>query len=207
MKRLFALTLLFIIGVSARTSWTDQDFDHAIHAEEELECELCHPVTPPGNNWQAPMPDREVCLDCHDDSDLGPLDARPSSHQGDFLYDHQVHGRNTTQDCSLCHLNQESCTICHHGENVDFLTHDRNWRYFHAISYYRRTVDCFSCHDPEVSCQSCHAENGALPVSHLQPNWSMPEFHGQQAKIDLDSCINCHSGSDPVCSDCHGPLE
>jgi hypothetical protein len=32
-------------------------------------------------------------------------------------------------------------------------------------------------------------------------------FHGEEAKIDLGTCVQCHGGSEPNCIQCHGELD
>ena len=208
MKRLLILAtigFLAALPMLLNTTWAGLLFDHATHAEMELECGDCHPVLVVDPNWQASMPDREGCLDCHDDEDLPPMPPYPSSHRDDYRWQHQFAARaESWDDCILCHRNSEGCTMCHHGENVDFLTHDRNWRFHHPITYYKDLNNCYTCHDPRTYCQDCHQAHNAQPVNHYFSNWTSPQYHGAEARVDLTTCLQCHNGPDPVCRTCHG---
>ncbi len=177
-------------------------FDHATHAEQELDCDHCHVLPEPSPDWTASMPDRGICLECHDAEEIGPETAAPSTHLGDYRHGHQFDARSGA-DCATCHAQEESCTMCHHGENVDFLAHDRNWRYFHAMTNYKGVEDCNACHQTQSFCNDCHVAEGVRPGSHLVSGWTAPDLHGAEAKLDLAGCIDCHGGPEPVCRNCH----
>ena len=204
MKTLLTVTVLCAGALTLHAAWGALFFDHPTHAEEDLDCTYCHPVIELGPNWQATMPDREVCLDCHDDEELPPLPPYPSSHRENYRYEHQFAGRTDGESCVLCHRNSEQCTVCHHGENVDFIVHDRNWAYQHPLTFYKGTEECTVCHEPRGFCQDCHLENGIRPGNHFYSEWTRPDYHGSEARIDLTTCLQCHDGPAPVCATCHG---
>lgn len=201
MKNFLAFTMcgvcLFIFGATLG----EPTFDHAIHEEQELACEECHLPPPSSPHWEAAMPDRQICLDCHDEEDLPATAAQPTSHIADYRHEHQFDGRATGGDCALCHRNSEKCSICHHGENVDFLVHDRNWRFTHALTRFKGTEDCAACHNTRSFCQDCHLQNGIKPGNHFVAGWTT--IHAEEARLDLTTCIQCHGGPEPVCKDCH----
>jgi hypothetical protein len=207
MKKLLTIVIVGTVACVIQVTRGDLLFDHATHAEQDLECGYCHATVVPGPDWEAPMPDRDVCLDCHDDDELPPLPAYPATHKENYRYQHQFDARADGGDCALCHRNSEKCTVCHHGENVDFIVHDRNWAFHHPLTFYKGTEECTVCHEPRGFCQDCHLEYGVRPGNHFYTQWPSPAFHGEEAKIDLTTCIQCHDGPDPVCTDCHGSLE
>jgi hypothetical protein len=204
MKTLLTVAVITGCAMTLHVAWSALNFDHTIHAEQELDCDECHQQAAPGPNWEAPMPEREVCLDCHDDEELPPLPPHPASHGSNYRYEHQFVARADADQCVLCHRNSEVCTVCHHGENVDYIVHDRNWAFQHPLTFYKGIVECTACHDVHSFCQDCHTQYGALPANHYYALWPTGAYHGSEAKIDLTTCLQCHDGPAPVCVDCHG---
>lgn len=182
-------------------------FDHDIHTvDAELECVTCHPGMAGGLPHLALMPEASICLECHDEDVLVSLPEHPTSHAGDYRHQHQFDTRSGGTDCTLCHLESEDCSVCHHGENVDFLSHDRNWLYTHAVTGLKGTEDCASCHEVDSYCTGCHVDFGAEPGSHLSSNWAPLSGgrHAVEGRADLGSCMLCHDGLSPaLCSGCH----
>jgi predicted CXXCH cytochrome family protein len=199
--------LLCISSVAVASNSGPLNFDHQPHAEEDLNCADCHQWSQGRSIGRAAMPDRGLCLDCHEDDDLPAIPDFPVSHLENFRFAHQFSARNQGDDCAICHRESESCSVCHHGETVDFIAHDRNWRYNHPLIYYKGTEDCATCHEPRAFCSGCHEENGIRPANHYYTQWTSPLFHGEEAKIDLETCVQCHEGSEPLCIQCHGELD
>ncbi len=216
MKRITFMTaavaaLIMVLGpgaVSAAAATLHYaDFDHAVHADQDLGCADCHNPGSMEPSFKARMPGRDSCLDCHDDADLKPMPPYPTSHSADYRYEHQFDARNDGDDCVVCHRNSEDCIACHHGEKVDYIAHDQNWSYDHPLKFYKGTEECRSCHDTRTYCSDCHLENGIRPGNHYLAQWTSPLYHGEEAKNDLNTCAQCHSGSEPVCMRCHGLLD
>ncbi len=184
-------------------------FDHQVHLEDaEMDCTECHSLAGGGLPRRAALPGPGVCLDCHDEDEnvLVTLPERPSSHWGDFLHGHQYNVRGGDMDCALCHRESEECSMCHHGENVDFLAHDRNWFYTHAMTALKGSEDCASCHDLRSYCTDCHASFGIQPSDHYSAEWVSGSGgrHAMEGRADLGSCILCHEGLPPsLCGGCH----
>ncbi len=183
------------------------DFDHAVHADQDLGCADCHESGYVAPRPRARMPDRAGCLACHEDADLGPMPPYPSTHEADYRYRHQFSARNDGDDCVVCHRNSEDCIACHHGEKVDYIAHDRNWSHDHPLVFYKGTEECAVCHDTRTFCSDCHLENDIRPGNHYLSQWTSALYHGEEAKDDLNTCAQCHSGSEPVCTRCHGLLD
>lgn len=193
-----ALFTLFALPAMA------QEFSHEIHViDSEMACADCHSTA----TRTATMPDRALCLDCHDedegvDATFGPA---PDSHFGDYRHEHQFAVHMGTGDCTLCHRESEDCSRCHQGENVDFLSHDRNHRYLHGLDARMGTEDCFSCHASQDYCNSCHLAEGVKPANHFVEGFVAPGGHTSAAREDIQSCIMCHDGAEPPgkCALCH----
>jgi len=179
-------------------------FDHQVHVEDAgLACEHCHSAEAGGLPQRALMPEPGVCLDCHDEEILVALPEQPSSHAGDFEQLHQFSVRSGGDDCRLCHMESQTCTLCHAGENVDFLAHDRNWLYDHPLAARKGTTDCAACHDVRTECSDCHQQFDVRPGDHFpESTWRFPR-HRDAAREDLITCLTCHDGPDPVCRVCH----
>jgi len=179
-----------------------QEFSHEIHVvENEMSCVECHPAITRG----ATMPKLSVCLDCHDEDIAASYGASPTSHFGDFQHEHQFMARASSGECALCHGQSDDCSFCHHGENVDFLAHDRNHRYLHALDARKGTENCYSCHGSQDYCNGCHLDAGVKPVSHFEEGFGYGVNHALAAEEDLESCVMCHDGPEPPgeCIGCH----
>jgi hypothetical protein len=182
-----------------------QDVLHDIHViDNEMGCAECHPSLTRG----AAMPTTAICLDCHD-ADEGidlTIASSPGSHFGDYRHEHQFMARLSTGECVICHGESETCTSCHHGENVDFLSHNRNHRYSHALDAMNGTEDCYTCHGSQDYCNGCHLAEGVKPASHFESGFGGSGGHTNAARNDIGSCMMCHDGPEvpPSCVLCHG---
>jgi hypothetical protein len=209
MKIILSLTLLTLMVLTVPLALAQTEFDHEVHGDDaEMVCADCHSAKGGGLPHVALMPAGTTCLDCHDEEILSALPERPLSHLGDYRVGHQFDASGSDGDCTLCHLESESCTMCHHGENVDFLAHDRNWLYEHPLISNKGLEDCATCHDTESYCTDCHVGLGIKPANHLAPGWSQPSapggIHADEGRSDLGSCTLCHDGLSPgICAGCH----
>lgn len=209
MLKLTTIMLIILIclgGTALAANSEPLNFDHPQHADEDLNCADCHQWSEGQTIGRAPMPDRALCLECHEDDELPAMPTIPASHLDNFRFAHQFSARNQGDDCAVCHRESDSCTVCHHGEVVDFIAHDRNWAYNHPMNFYKGTEDCQACHEPRSFCNDCHQDNGIRPANHYYTEWNTPAFHGEEAKVDLETCVQCHDGAEPSCIQCHGEL-
>lgn len=203
MRRRTAITIIATLFILAAPALGTATFDHQVHEEDaELSCQDCHIQDDGGIPRAALMPAPSICLDCHEEDILASLPTKPYSHEGDYRHGHQFSAREATGDCALCHRDSEDCTLCHHGENVDFLAHGRNFLYEHALTRLKGVEDCASCHDTRSFCTDCHTQFGVEPGDHQSGNWN-GGGHISAAKEDLNSCLQCHDGPEPVCTTCH----
>ena len=197
------LPLILILSLAAAASALD--FSHEVHVtDSEMECAACHPSF----TTRAVMPEIGACLDCHEPEDVAAaLTPSPLSHFGDYRHEHAFDASANTGDCAFCHSESEECILCHHGENLDFLAHDRNHRYNHALDALKGIEDCMVCHADQSYCNGCHLSEGVKPASHFLGNFSTSTEHSAAAREDIESCILCHGGPTvpPSCSGtaCH----
>lgn len=142
---------------------------------------------------------KNECEDCH--GDLGAL--RPPDHGPEYLHSHQFDARGAADRCESCHRQSELCSDCHEGENVLFLTHDRNYVFTHPLDARKHENDCASCHDVESFCNDCHAREGIAPENHAKDWASGLNRHAVEARRDIAYCAACHSQGEPLCVGCH----
>lgn len=185
-------------------------FSHAKHIEEGTECAECHAgvekkETAAGNH----IPGMDNCMMCHEtpsetegcylchekDYELIPL-----SHNDMWKANHGNFAENGFSDCSMCHTEQY-CTDCHLGENLFGQSHPPDFIMTHSISYMARESDCVSCHGGYDFCIECHMEiNFVKPMTHIG-NWI--SAHADEARMNPDNCVVCHTENDLTCLKCH----
>ncbi len=199
------LLLLLLLATPQALAEETYIFDHQFHTDEaEVDCATCHVESASGSPERGLMPSGTACIECHDEEILSALPELPSSHMGDHRNNHQFMVRGDGKDCVMCHRESESCTLCHHGENVDFVIHDRDFLYSHPLDAKQGIEDCASCHDTQTFCVDCHMGMGIKPGDHFPTgDWLQPSHHGVAGREDLGSCLNCHGGPEPVCKNCH----
>ena len=181
----------------------DRIFPHRMHVEEmEISCRTCHQLSDkPEEESLAPSP--ETCQECHDPEDVAPYFAAGSYHGPDFRHTHQFEARSAGDRCTICHAGSETCTICHQGENLDLLTHPRDYLFLHPEEARQSQTECMSCHQPAGFCTDCHAAEGVRPGNHSVLGWTRGVIHGAEARRDVAYCAACHDEAQPVCLDCH----
>lgn len=185
---------LFLIGLFAATAVAGEEtsvgiyFDHALHAEQDLECDACHEAawtSRLGSDWL--LPEKDTCADCHDvddDESCGMCHVDPEDPVGFAeteskvdLFSHAAHV-GAQMECGGCH-----------GADLAMLAMPAK-------------SECRSCHvtaSDLADCSLCHTEGAEyVPASH-GPMWEA--WHGVEAGHDAQSCANCHAQVD--CQDCH----
>jgi len=196
-------------------------FSHKMHLEvEDTECATCHgSFSNAAADTDSIMvaglgaPGHDVCGACHAETDAASECGQchlelaallPLDHERDYLHTHQFNARETA-NCVACHGQSDNCVQCHHGENIDFLSHNRIWLYEHAQTSMKQFTECATCHDSETFCTPCHQEAGVKPSDHLNAaSWISPgNLHGVEARRDIEQCASCHEDADPLCVSCH----
>lgn len=194
-------------------------FSHAAHIGSGKDCDACHGalVNPSLAEEGKGVPGHALCAECHDGSvqtddceachsalregrlqgfRRDPTLLKPMSHHPGFLHDHQFAVRLDGSGCAECHRQEDFCSSCHQGENVDFLVHERNWLYTHAVAARKNTQDCGACHRLGEDCSDCHAARGIAPGNHYPlerwRNLGTGGLHAAAARRDVSICAACH---------------
>jgi hypothetical protein len=162
---------------------------HAIHAENEVDCETCHPDAWTSTSGRDVLrPSMDLCSDCHDvedDTNCGTCHVSAEEPAGYAQrpvrvarFPHAVHVEGGV-DCAACHALDEA-----------------------SEPTIPAMVTCRSCHATASAlndCRVCHGpEEELVPVSHV-PDWQ--SLHAIEAAWDQASCASCHTQTD--CQECH----
>lgn len=207
-------------------------FSHAQHREGGAECQACHGglLDPALLADGRGAPGHAVCMECHDGvrqadeceachADLregrlhgfrrDPTQLKPMSHHPGFMHSHEFAVRLDGSGCADCHRQEDFCSSCHQGENLDFLVHSRNWEQTHMIAARKNSSDCSSCHRISEDCTECHAARGVAPGDHFPlARWRSAHggLHAQSARRDISICASCHDeggAGTESCTGCH----
>lgn len=163
------------------------------------------------------------CQACH--TDLSHYPIKPVSlfsHQGDYVHVHGREARASQTACATCH-EQTFCADCHASTvptrieikmpektDSDFIHRD-DFLGRHSIEASGDPASCQRCHGQSF-CQNCHARqnlttDGVNPHDPHPPGWSVsgsPQFHGTEARHDINRCASCHDqGPRTNCIGCH----
>jgi hypothetical protein len=155
-------------------------FSHDQHLKQRLKCETCH--TPMGHTG-SPVPDRQICDDCH---------GMPMPHPDDY---ETAHGEDTVvlgdEVCARCHNVYLHCQFCHGVQ----MPHPDQWELKHGEVAWPEMQTCERCHDQEY-CLTCH------PVEMPHPlEWT--KTHGGEVQLQGSAmCNDCHEPQ--LCVACHG---
>jgi len=187
-----AIMLLLLSGAvfSGEDEQTGFEFPHAVHVEGEgLECADCHgAATESTTGADNLMPNRDMCLDCHDAEDLSDFANMPQVTEYSVLFSHKLHAE-AGQECADCHgmvaAKEEVLPLDLPG-----------------------MVDCMDCHEQKLvvnTCESCHLPSEDLrPVTHTLDFIHNHAILARTSTIQKSSgmdCVSCHSQN--FCQDCH----
>ncbi len=197
MKKFWILVLIAGLGGVMVTlvgqDYSDKnafEFSHKQHViEEEIECADCHGAAEQSRSGlDNLLPARSVCLDCHEQEELGNFDRLYAIDTYSEKFSHQQHIA-ADVNCESCHSAVAQKTA--------------------AFPYVLPTmVECMECHEVNavaLACQTCHKPLENLrPISHTR---NFLHNHGDQARmaameVSADmACAVCHSQQ--FCQDCH----
>lgn len=190
-------------------------FSHVKHlALTNGDCAHCHGALLDPNlvGTGKSEPSHALCLTCHDGKQasddctachVNVAELRPRDHGVDYLHTHQFSARGMVEQCEDCHRHSETCSECHTGDNVLFMTHPRNYFFTHAQDARKHDADCASCHEIDTFCNDCHAGQGIEPTNHDDEWVGGANRHATEARRDIMICASCHESGDPVCTNCH----
>ncbi len=192
-------------------------FPHSKHTTQGLTCEKCHAgVAESDNIMEKHLPNMANCTECHDQlaqenycfvcHDKGE-DLKPGDHNLGWKKEHGLASTAADNSCKSCHLDN-MCLDCHRGDNLDREVHPLNFVNNHGLQAKGNKDNCYTCHEELSFCVDCHRQRMVMPRNHSTANWSNTSTgggHARAAKLDMDSCISCHSDAagDPVCVQCH----
>ncbi len=194
-------------------------FSHAKHIQaDKPNCSSCHAGVEKSTNMnEVYLPPMTSCTQCHNNleqqnycqtchakgENLTPMDHQMAS----WKLQHGVESQTNLVNCAACHTTN-ACIECHQGDNLDHKVHGLNYQYRHGIFAKGNKTTCITCHEEASFCNDCHRAQMVMPRSHARANWTNKSNgggHARAAKLDLDSCIACHSENkaQPVCIQCH----
>jgi hypothetical protein len=158
-KLIMTMTLLLTAGVVS--AWA-APFPHQAHLEEyvpDKPCSTCHLA-----DAQSIVPDKSVCLDCHEQVMVDDVTLRqPDTHGPLWALNHEAVAKGSSVDCSACHT-QEYCLECHKAGFGDKMgsfsnnmvnVHRGDFSVSHPLAARANQNLCFSCHESRF-CDECH---------------------------------------------------
>jgi hypothetical protein len=203
--KLILSMVLLAAGVSL--SWASMRFDHRAHVDEYaagMDCATCHL---PGA--KSIVPERKVCLDCHDQ---GVVDATvlggTKTHGPVWPINHRSEAKlNAGLDCAACHQ-QNFCLDCHKAGFADeqgkfgnnmINVHSSDFHVTHPIAARTNPQLCSSCHEQSF-CSDCHTDfrvGRASGPSHRR-SFGIGGVNGDINQIHIGmgpgtDCDQCHS--------------
>lgn len=192
-------------------------FPHTKHVDVAGSCDRCHAgVAVSENIYDRHLPNMASCIGCHKVTDHTDYcfschgqgeNLKPADHQLAWKSQHGIAVQTNKDECKVCHT-ENYCVDCHHGDNLDRKVHALNFVNNHALQARGNKDNCYTCHEEQAFCVDCHRQRMVMPRNHSTANWSNTKTggaHARAAKLDLDSCLGCHSDTqgDPVCILCH----
>lgn len=201
---LILCTALIAFGPHARAA----TYDHAEHdtfssgGEEILKCSICHVA-----GVRTIVPDRKVCLQCHDDKSFIEQVEFPSlkTHGPMWPFNHRQKAEGKYIQCSNCH-EQSYCLDCHkagfadeQGEFTNNMAnvHRSDYHITHPIAARTDPKICASCHENRF-CVDCHNtfNRADLAFSSHRRSWSDLSVSAASHKNFSESeCQVCHPNS------------
>ena len=214
MMRYLLLILIAVFLVASPVA--AKMFDHDAHWRAYTWKEPCSTCHRPGGS--SIVPDREVCLECHDDKDFiaaveysgiethGPLWSLNHGAAARGKNMQAVDGQ-TVYDCAACH-EQKECLACHRAGFADEMgefsnnmvnVHLSEFNVTHPIAARTDPQRCDTCHNARF-CQECHdrfaPEDWAI-LSHRKGWSSLVVGPSGEAHAEYDEtlCQLCHQDS------------
>jgi len=205
-KIIFSLVLLLAAGVAL--AWAATRFDHRAHLEEYVpgtSCDTCHLV-----GAETIVPDKKVCLDCHDEAMAKEAKLNGTKTHGPvWALNHRSEAKGNAIDCAACH-EQDFCLECHKSGFADeqgafannmINVHRSDFHITHPIAARTDPQLCSSCHEPSF-CRDCHDD------FRFRTGRASGPSHRRVFDLGLDGDIDAiHAGFDATiqCDACHLP--
>jgi len=187
-------------GEYPRVDDLNAQFAHKVHAKSDEDCMNCHAGI--GDKEQAGIinhvPDRDDCTNCHGASDYREdnsrcqqchtktFDFKPADHNGMWIKSHGVISEVEDETCSHCHQNNY-CTACHQGDNLDRLAHPLNFVNNHGVMARGNKDNCLTCHEEHAFCIDCHQTQLVMPKSHRIDHFAAGDAHQKDMRKAAES--------------------
>lgn len=203
MTRNILLSMIFL-AAGASSAWGATVFDHQAHLGQyvpDSPCTTCHKP-----DAQAIVPDKSVCLDCHDQAmvDEASLPAT-RTHGPAWALNHRSEAKAKVIDCEACH-EQKFCLDCHKAGFADEMgtfgnamvnVHRGDFHVSHPVAARTNPQLCRSCHENDF-CVECHNDFRRIDLagdSHRRTWSNSLTPAGIHANIPDTACQNCHVNS------------
>jgi len=201
--------------------------DHAIHAENDVTCAMCHnrvahpedfELTLPGNTKHEDFMKMEACFRCHglEDGSKAPgecakchpagFELKPANHMEPGFYtkggDSKGHAELKTEEpdyCRICHVESKFCVDCH----GIVMPHPADFEKGHGDLGKSQPAVCANCHakggaSTAGSTQFCNSCHH--PDGDASKPW-IPQHFEVVRKSGAQACFDCHKST--YCADCH----
>ncbi len=179
------------------------EFDHAAHLGylDQPECVTCHV-----DGAFSIVPEKSVCLDCHDrEFAAGVTYPMLSTHGPVWAFNHRLAARDGKVNCESCHA-QDFCLECHKSGFADEMgtiennmanIHRSEFSVTHPIAARTDPQLCSRCHENRF-CVECHQQFSPndLAIQSHRRGFSEGTLGGMHAFFNEAQCSGCHpSGS------------
>lgn len=202
MKRLFILLAISALPAAALAV----KFDHSAHLAyvDDGKCSVCHV-----EGAKSVVPERKVCLDCHDDAFLKDVQMPGlKTHGPVWALNHRPFAKADEYNCQICH-EQSSCLECHKSRPADEFgewgnnmtnVHRSDFQVTHPIAARTDQQLCKSCHENKF-CVECHKDfnlgiNDVGGLSHRRSfQADQRDLAPSHTGFTANDCDTCHSGA------------
>ena len=196
---LLLLSILVLVAVPVAA----EEFNHEEHLEylDGPECVTCHV-----EDAFSIVPEKAVCVDCHDQEFADSVTYPAlSSHGPVWAFNHRLEARVGDANCESCHA-QDFCLECHKSGFADEMgtiennmanIHRSEFQVSHPIAARTDPQLCSSCHENRF-CVECHQQFSPadLAIQSHRRGWSEGTLGGQHQFYNEFQCQGCHpSGS------------
>lgn len=179
--------------------------NHALHAEQELECSTCHE---PQENGSMGFPTHDLCAVCHEFDIEAPtaeacglchsrenyeVDPLESILGDEVIFSHGPHAAEDA-DCAKCHTAPDEARIASTNIMADCMS-------CHAQQPNPALNDCATCHK-EITQDTIPQFRAGVRIPHDSPDIWLA-VHGRESQADAAYCAMCHTQEETFCNECH----
>ena len=201
MNRILLLLLNVGLLLGASTLWA-ADFNHDAHLvmAGDPPCVTCHV-----EDAQEILPNKKVCLECHDQEFVDGVKLPGLvTHGVTWSLTHREAAVAKTIDCAACH-EQDFCLECHKAGRADEMgklgntmtnVHRSEFTVSHPIAARTNPQLCNKCHENKF-CVSCHDDfnRADLALDSHRKGFTNGTLGGNHALFSDQQCQGCHPNS------------